>query len=60
MIGQTRALQWLEFVSYCQNISIEQKYNTKEIRFGQHNLPVCFGGQDTLGINFMAAYFIDV
>ena len=40
MIGRTRALQWLENISYCWNVSIEHKYNTEKIRFGQHNLPV--------------------
>ena len=36
MIGQNCVLQW----SYCQNVSIEHKYNPEDIRFGQHNLPV--------------------
>ena len=35
-----QAHEWLEFISYCQNISIEHKYNTGEIRLGQHSLPV--------------------
>lgn len=34
------ASQWLEFMSFVDDTFIAHKYNTGEVRLGQHNLPV--------------------